>query len=73
MRKLRVASVACIGPTASILLFLLAISVSTARAEPAAEKQAAAAERAVHELERVRDIPLALHDFLKRMPKGADA
>ena len=32
----------------------------------------AAAERTVHELERVRDNPLALRDFLKRMPKGAD-
>ena len=34
--------------------------------------QAAAAERTIQELERVRDNPLALHDFLKRMPKGAD-
>jgi adenosine deaminase len=32
----------------------------------------AAAERTIHELERVRDNPLALRDFLKRMPKGAD-
>ena len=34
--------------------------------------QAAAAERTVQELEQVRDNPLALRDFLKRMPKGAD-
>ena len=34
--------------------------------------QAAAAERTVQELEHIRDNPLALHDFLKRMPKGAD-
>ena len=32
----------------------------------------AAAERTMQELERVRDNPLALRDFLKRMPKGAD-
>jgi len=30
----------------------------------------AAAERTMQELERVRDNPLALRDFLKRMPKG---
>ena len=32
----------------------------------------AAAERTIQELERVHDNPLALRDFLKRMPKGAD-
>ena len=32
----------------------------------------AAAERFMQELERVRDNPLALRDFLKRMPEGAD-
>jgi adenosine deaminase len=47
------------------------IGASAAAAEPAQEMQAAA-ERTVQELERVRDNPLALRDFLKRMPKGAD-
>src|SRR3990170_1090843 len=50
----------------------LLIGVSPAAAEAAQEMQAAAAERTVHELERIRDNPLALRDFLKRMPKGAD-
>ena len=50
----------------------LQIGASPAAAESAQEMQAAAAERTIHELERVRDNPLALHDFLKRMPKGAD-
>ena len=45
--------------------------VSPAAAESAQEMQAAA-ERTMQELERVRDNPLALRDFLKRMPKGAD-
>ena len=48
------------------------IGASAAAAEPAQEMQAAAAERTVQELEHIRDNPLALHDFLKRMPKGAD-
>jgi adenosine deaminase len=51
--------------------FVGLLIVSSAAAEPGQEAQAAA-ERTVHELERVRDNPLALHDFLKRMPKGAD-
>jgi adenosine deaminase len=36
------------------------------------DKQALGAERAAQALERARPEPLALRDFLKRMPKGAD-
>jgi adenosine deaminase len=60
------------GVYLTVCAVALLIAASVAAAEPAAETQAAAAERAVLELERVRDIPLALRDFLKRMPKGAD-
>ena len=49
----------------------LPIGTSSATAEPAQERLAAG-ERTVQELERVRDNPLALREFLKRMPKGAD-
>jgi adenosine deaminase len=59
-------AVACLGAC------VVALLASSAAAESAQETQAAAAERTVHELERVRGNPLALHDFLKRMPKGAD-
>jgi adenosine deaminase len=55
--------------TAWVVGFL--IGVPPAAAEAAQEIQAAA-ERTVQELERVRDNPLALREFLKRMPKGAD-
>jgi adenosine deaminase len=60
------------GVYLTVCAVALLIAASVAAAEPVAETQAAAAERAVLELERVRDIPLALRDFLKRMPKGAD-
>jgi adenosine deaminase len=50
----------------------LFIAASPVAAETAQEAQTAAAERTVHALELVRGNPLALHDFLKRMPKGAD-
>lgn len=56
---------------AACIIGLLKVAPAAAE-ESAAEAQAAAAERTVHELERVRDNPLALHEFLKRMPKGAD-
>ena len=58
-------AIACLGTC--VVPFLL----SPAAAEAAQEMQAAA-ERTMQELERVRDNPLALRDFLKRMPKGAD-
>ena len=70
MHGSRVAPLAIACATACALGFLVA--ASAAPAEPAAEKQASAAERAAQKLERVRAEPLALHDFLKRMPKGAD-
>ena len=54
---------------ASVIAHLF--GASPAAAEPAQEAQAAA-ERTVQELQRVRDNPLALREFLKRMPKGAD-
>jgi adenosine deaminase len=54
------------------LACLLCFAAPAAAAEGAAEAQTTAAERTLHELERVRNDPLALHDFLKRMPKGAD-
>ena len=57
---------------ASAAIVGLLIGVSPAAAESAQEMQAAA-ERTMQELERVRDNPLALRDFLKRMPKGADS
>jgi adenosine deaminase len=50
---------------------VVSLLASPAAAESAQEIQAAA-ERTVQELERVRDNPLVLRDFLKRMPKGAD-
>jgi adenosine deaminase len=61
-------------PKATVCLAacVVALLASSAAAESAQETQAAAAERTVRELERVRGNPLALHDFLKRMPKGAD-
>jgi adenosine deaminase len=68
MRIFRVLPTAIACLAACVVAFL----VSAAAAETAQEAQDAAAERTVHELERVRDDPLALHDFLKRMPKGAD-
>jgi adenosine deaminase len=48
---------------------LVASAVGYALAQDAA---ASATERAAQALERVRSEPLALRDFLKRMPKGAD-
>jgi adenosine deaminase len=36
------------------------------------DKQGSGAERTAQELDRIRSEPLALHDFLKRMPKSAD-
>ncbi len=67
MRIFRVLPIAtaCLG--ACVVPFL----ASSATADMAQEMRAAA-ERTVQELERVRDNPLALRDFLKRMPKGAD-
>jgi adenosine deaminase len=69
MRTFRVISRAPACLTAAIVGLL--IGVLPAAAESVQEAQAAA-ERTVQELERVRDNPLALRDFLKRMPKGAD-
>jgi hypothetical protein len=45
---------------------ILIASIGHCRAENGRE------QRATQELERVRSDPLALHEFLKRMPKGAD-
>jgi len=70
MRKFRVAPLATALTTACAVLFITAASATAAENEP--EKQASAAERTAQELELARTNPLALHDFLKRMPKGAD-
>ena len=56
------------GASAASILLLLAAPVSWA---VAAEMQSGA-ERTAQTLERIRGEPLALRDFLKRMPKGAD-
>ncbi len=63
MHGFRVCSATC----ATLLLTAL-----TASAAPVEDKQAFPAERAAQALDRVRTDPLALRDFLKRMPKGAD-
>ena len=69
MRTFRVISLAPACLAASIVGLLIGDSVAAAES---AQVMQAAAERTVQELERVRDNPLALRDFLKRMPKGAD-
>jgi adenosine deaminase len=69
MRRFRV------GPWAIAYATVYAVFLVTTSAvalESAVETQSFAAERTAQELERVRAEPLALHDFLKRMPKGAD-
>jgi adenosine deaminase len=63
MRRFRVLTAAC----GTILLATL-----TAAAAAQQDKQAPGAERTAQALERIRSEPLALRDFLKRMPKGAD-
>lgn len=55
---------------ACAVVFLVAASAATA--ESITGNQALAAERTAQALERIRGEPLALRDFLKRMPKGAD-
>jgi adenosine deaminase len=55
--------------TATCVLLLTAL---TAAAAPAEDRQNSATERAAQAFDRVRAEPLALRDFLKRMPKGAD-
>ena len=56
------------GASALSIILLLIAPVSWA---VAAEMQTGA-ERAAQALDRIRSEPLALRDFLKRMPKGAD-
>ena len=69
MRTFRVISRAPACLTAAIVGLLIGVLPAAAKSVQEAQ---AAAERTVQELERVRDNPLALRDFLKRMPKGAD-
>jgi adenosine deaminase len=63
MLRFRVYTAAC----AAIFLTALAVTVTSAQ-----DKPASGAERAAQALEHIRSEPLALRDFLKRMPKGAD-
>ena len=63
MHRVRVCTAACAA------IFLTALTVAVA---PAQDDQTSGAERTAQALERIRAEPLALRDFLKRMPKGAD-
>ena len=59
--------------TAFIVVALLAASgLAQIAAAPAVSEQAGSEQRAAQALDAVRGDPLALHVFLKRMPKGAD-
>lgn len=74
MRRSRVVSAPSAGHMACVVLMLLAASglAAQAVAEAARPEQAASELRAAQELDAVRADPLALRDFLKAMPKGAD-
>ena len=63
MLRFRVYTAAC----AAIFLTALAVTVTSAQ-----DKRVYGAERTAQALERIRSEPLALRDFLERMPKGAD-
>ena len=63
MHKIRVYTAAC----GAILLTALTVAAAAQQ-----DKLASGAERTAQTLERIRAEPLALRDFLKRMPKGAD-
>ena len=63
MHKIRVYTAAC----GTILLTALTVAAAAQQ-----DKLAPAAERTAQTLEQIRAEPLALRDFLKRMPKGAD-
>lgn len=60
---LRAAAVGC---------WLLASGTSAIAAEPAQAEPTASELRAAQALDAIRDDPLALHIFLKRMPKGGE-
>lgn len=73
MRRSRVAGVPSAGHKAVAVLVLFAASGLAARAAEAVLPEQAASElRAAQQLDVVRADPLALRDFLKAMPKGAD-
>jgi adenosine deaminase len=74
MRRSRVAGVPSAGHMALTVLLLLAASglAAQAAAEVARPEPAASELRAAQKLDVVRADPLALRDFLKAMPKGAD-
>jgi adenosine deaminase len=55
-----------------IALLLPVSALAQTSAPPAAKSTAIAEQRAARALESVRQNPLELHDFLLRMPKGAD-
>jgi len=61
----------CLLAIANVMAVLL-VTTSSLALEGAADKQSPAAERTAQELERVQANPLALRDFVQRMPKGAD-
>jgi adenosine deaminase len=63
MRRFRV----YIAAFAAMLFTASAVTVTFAQ-----DKQASGEERTGEALDRIRSEPLALRDFLKRMPKGAD-
>jgi adenosine deaminase len=60
-------SLACRIASVVLLLACAGIAAQTAWAEETAGEQ-----RTAQKLDEARADPLALHDFLKRMPKGAD-
>lgn len=60
------------APAALVVIAMVAVLPPDAPAQQAGRAPVTGAERAARELDAVRDSPLALRDFLKRMPKGAD-
>jgi adenosine deaminase len=73
MFRFRIAACQKTSPVAFVLLSLVptfALAEVAAGAPP--EPAPTAEQRTAQELEQVRADPLALRDFLKRMPKGAD-
>ena len=72
MCRLRVARATALPVAAFGLWLLLASSLAPATAEIAQAEPTASELRAAKALDAVRGDPLALHVFLKRMPKGAD-
>jgi hypothetical protein len=69
MRKLRVTFIPWSGPTAAVIFMLALAQIS---AGGALAQQVTPEQHTAQTLDAVRADPLALRDFLLRMPKGAD-